>query len=487
MYSLRAAVRITVLSLLLVVVVAVPANAASSVAYVDNGSVWLSTLDGAQKVKLADPVTRSDEAGSWQENWLDVAQSDGGRIVAVRNKPGRIANFSWFKIWEPDGTSTVEGSLNAPSGWSIYVYPLGFDITADGQHLVYGYSNSGWCCPITFAQGTYVRPATNSVLMPINISGMEEPSLFGRRIIAHSGSTISVQRADAGNPYSSTFDPWINSSGTGLDQDRADVAANGTLVALEVENRSATPEIGKIAVIAANGVDAPLSSPAPVDCYLPASGFADDASLSQDATRIAWTDAGGLKVAGTPTTAADPCVLTSPPVVISATGSHGSIGSADIARFIATGPTPQNPTPTNPDPTATAPVAPPVAQVEVAAAAAKFAAAQRAGGLPVTFPVREAGVRASATFTLTRQQALVFGLRPPGRATTLKVAAGAATSTTADQSLKVKLNFTRAFKAAFARTIRARPSLRSVAGTLTITLTRDGRTSTVRKAVRLTR
>ena len=114
---------------------AAPAAAgAASVAYVDNGEVWLSSLDGAKKARLAAPVVNS--AGE-TENWIDIAQSDGGRIVAVRNKPGRIANFSWFKIWEPDGTSTVEGPLNAPGGWTVYVYPLGFDITADGSQFYY--------------------------------------------------------------------------------------------------------------------------------------------------------------------------------------------------------------------------------------------------------------------------------------------------------------------------------------------------------------
>ncbi len=141
---------------------------AASVAYVDNGEVWLSSLDGAQKARLSGTVVNGEGD---TEKWLDVAQSDNGRIVAVRNKPGRISNFSWFKIWEPDGSSTVEGPLNAPSGWISYVYPLGFDITADGKHLVYGYSNSSGCCPISFAHGTYVRPATNSTLPPINTSG----------------------------------------------------------------------------------------------------------------------------------------------------------------------------------------------------------------------------------------------------------------------------------------------------------------------------
>ena len=159
--------------------VAIPAVAdAASVAYVDNGEVWLASLDGTTKTRLATPVVNGD--GDTEE-WLDIAQSDSGRIVAVRNQPGRMSNFSWFKIWEPDGSSTVEGPLNAPSGWSVYVYPLGFDITADGSHLVYGYSNSSACCPIQFGRGTYVRPATNSARSsPSNMPPACRPTIVSR-------------------------------------------------------------------------------------------------------------------------------------------------------------------------------------------------------------------------------------------------------------------------------------------------------------------
>ena len=114
------------------------------------------------------------------EEWLDVAQSDSGRIVAVRNKPGRISNFSWFKIWEPDGTSTVEGPLNAPSGWSTYVYPLGFDITADGSHLVYGYSNSSGCCPIHVRSRDVRAAGDHSALDPIDTGGQTAPRSSAR-------------------------------------------------------------------------------------------------------------------------------------------------------------------------------------------------------------------------------------------------------------------------------------------------------------------
>ena len=324
---------IAVIAALVVIAAAPGAAGAASIAYIDSGEVWLSSLDGTQKVRLATPVVNADGE---TEKWLAVAASDGGRIVAARNVPGKIARFSWFKVWEPNGTSTVEGPLNAPSGWAVYVYPLGFDLTADGSHMVYGYSNSGFCCPISFAQGTYVRPVTNSSLDPINVSGQQHPTLFGNRMIAHTGGTVDVQGTSAA-PYGTDFTPWIDVSGTGLDLRRTDVAANGQLAALELEQwNGGTQEIGKIAVLAIQGVDQAPTFPAAVDCFMPTAGVATDASLSPDATRIAWTDDGGLKVAGAPTTAADPCALTSPPVVISPTASQGAIGGTDVAAFLPT-------------------------------------------------------------------------------------------------------------------------------------------------------
>ena len=188
------------IALALLMLLLVPAGAhAASVAYVDNGEVWLASLDGTQKVRLAAPVVNGDGD---TEKWLAVAQADNGRIVAARNKPGRISRFTWFKAWEPDGTSTVEGPLNAINGWLIYAYPLSLDVTADGKHMVYGYSNSGACCPIQFARGTYVRPVTNSPLDPISLSGPEWPTLFGSRVVAAEGAIISVQ--DPGSPYTET-------------------------------------------------------------------------------------------------------------------------------------------------------------------------------------------------------------------------------------------------------------------------------------------
>ena len=319
--------------ILLSLMLAAPAVAdASSVAYVENGEVWVSSLDGATKVRIAAPVVNGNGA---TEKWLAVAASDNGRIVAVRNEPGKTSKLSWFKVWEPNGTSTVEAPLTAPGGWFVYVFPLSLDVTADGAHMVYGFSNSSGCCPINFSRGTYVRPVSNSVLDPIVISGYEEPTLFGSRVIAKTGSVINVQ--SSATPYGNDFESWVNVAGTGLDLRRTDIAATGTLAAYEVEEWDGGAQVvGKIGVASIAGVDAPYA-PGAVDCYLPASGVAKEVSLSQDGRSIAWTDGQGLKVAGEPSTTNDFCSLASPPVVIAAGGTSASIGGARRERVPAAG------------------------------------------------------------------------------------------------------------------------------------------------------
>ncbi len=357
---------------------------AASIAYIDNGEVWLSSMDGTQKVRLAAPVVNTSGA---LEKWLDVAASDSGRIVAVRNEPGKTARLSWFKAWEPDGTSTVEGPVNALSGWALYAYPLSFDLTADGTHMVYGYSNSGFCCPTPFARGTYVRPVSNSPLDPISLSGWEHPTLFGNRVIANSGTTIYTQ--NPGTPYGSDFTPWLSTAGTGLDLQRTDVAANGLLAAFAAEQwNGGTQTIGKIGVVSINGVDAgPVGG---VDCFVPASGVAKDPSVSLDGRAIAWTDGQGLKVAGAPTSTADPCEMTSPAVVIAPTGAHPAIGGANLAAFLPPAPpAPPAPTPTAPVKTGTpggATVAAPTATIPATVTRKVLSA-----GLRMKVTVAEAG------------------------------------------------------------------------------------------------
>ena len=81
---------VAVATALAVIAAAPGAAGAASIAYIDGGEVWLSSLDGTQKVRLAAPVVNGDGD---TEKWLDVAASDSGRIVAVRNEPGKIARL----------------------------------------------------------------------------------------------------------------------------------------------------------------------------------------------------------------------------------------------------------------------------------------------------------------------------------------------------------------------------------------------------------
>ena len=174
----------------------------------------------AQKARLAAPVV--NPTATPRTGTRSPPPTAAGSSPRATSPAG--SRFSWFKVWEPDGTSTVEGPLNYPGGWSATSYPLGFDVTADGAHMVYGYSNSS-CCPTRSAEAPTCgrSAAARSRRSPSPAS--EEPTLFGSRVIAHSGSTINVQ--DAGDDLRHDFAPWLDVAGTGLELRRTDVAANG--------------------------------------------------------------------------------------------------------------------------------------------------------------------------------------------------------------------------------------------------------------------
>ena len=235
---------------------AAPAVAdAASVAYIENGEVWV-VLAGRRARRCASP-RRWSTATARPRSGSRSRPSDGGRIVAARNKPGRIVAASrGSRSGSRTARSTVEGPLNCPGGLvDATSYPLGFDVTADGAHMVYGYSNTSGCCPYTFGRGTYVRPVTNSSLEPIAISGYEDPTLFGSRVIAHVrlDDRTSRPRDDLRDRLRALAG---RVAGTGLDCAARDVAANGQLVALRaraVEHADQT--IGKIGVLSIAGVD----------------------------------------------------------------------------------------------------------------------------------------------------------------------------------------------------------------------------------------
>lgn len=316
-------VRPTLIALLLLAALAGTASAAE-VAYVDGDQIWVATLDGQQKRSLSGPSAN-------EKQWREVAQADDGTILGVLREGGKMGTLNATQLWGPSGAAIGNGSLTAPTGRTTYAYPVTLDLTPDGQSVVYGYSNSsGFGLGQTFEFGTYAEGSSGWYIQPFDITSVESGTLAGRRVVGISGTVVYVQDDASGDPYSTNFTPWFDAGGIGGDVDRVEVAATGTVAAVEV----GSPGSRQVAMIPFGSLGGPL----PVDgsdCFLPAQGDATHVSISQDATTMAWHDDRGVVVAGTPawfpSVAISTCNLSRPPVVISPTGKMPSIGASTAA------------------------------------------------------------------------------------------------------------------------------------------------------------
>ncbi len=305
-----------------------PAAAQADVAYVGaDKEVWISSLDGAIKERLS--------AG--EGDWIDTAQSDTGWVVGVRNTPGRIAQLSTFRVWNPQGAAIYNGPL-AGEGYSGNAYPLSLDLTNDGRGIIYGFSwfqsGFGWS---SLTEGSYFLPSETVVSPvggPYKLIDKRYPTLFGGTRVVAAVDRVWAGVQDTGGVGSITFEDWFNVAGAplvGVRLRRTDVAASGRVIAFEVTDGDQTVEwIGVAPVSAIYGTFGTG------DCYLPTDGNATSASLSQDGSTIAWTDAGGVKVGGIPDfSGAEPCVLTQPAVIIAAGGRFPSIGAMSAVAIRA--------------------------------------------------------------------------------------------------------------------------------------------------------
>lgn len=316
-----AAQRIAVVTAVAIVALLAATGAqAASVAYIDGNEVWVSTADGATKLRLS--------AG--EGDWREVAQSDNGYIVGTRRESGKIANLASFTVWDPTGKMIHFGPLAGNSNGSN-AYPLSLDITPDGGLIVYGYSRLVYGFPTSqLYTGHYLLPsATRSapVPEPYSNSNARWPTLVGERIVGTPDQqTVAVQ--DTGGTGSTTFVPWFNYSAGGYEVYRTDVSATGTITASElVIGDAKTLALGKYQSLGGAYVD---------DCFLGTDTTVRDVSISQDATEFAWHDAGGVKVAGVPNfNGAATCVLTRAPLTISPTGSYPSMGPFNVTSAIS--------------------------------------------------------------------------------------------------------------------------------------------------------
>ncbi|MBN8867402.1 MAG: hypothetical protein J0H98_07595 [Solirubrobacterales bacterium] len=297
---------------------------AASVAYVDKGGVWVASLTGKQKRRVA-----KQPAG--ERRWQEVAQADNGRIIAVQRKPGQMSNLNRFTLWGPTGRSIFNGVLTAEPGWTSYIYPLSLDLTSNGRIAVYGYQTMNYNYPVSdLEEGTYVQPVDKAwATQPFTIEGQRWPTTVGNRIVASQQDVYAgVQKTAGQPPFVEEFNPWFSVADTGLTLERTDVSANKKVVAAELSSSGEGQNQAVIAMSRVGGLGGGLGSGT---CLLPSKGLADHVSLSQDGKSVAWEDDRGLVAAGAPTFGGSQvCKLTRGVRVIARGGTFPSIGPAKV-------------------------------------------------------------------------------------------------------------------------------------------------------------
>lgn len=400
--------------------IAVPA-ASASIAYIDGNEVWVSSDDGARKVRLS--------AG--ENDWREVAQSDQGYVVGTRREAGKISQLTSFTIWDPSGKVVHFGSLSGDFG-GLNAYPLSFDITPSGGNLVYGFSHFVQGFPTsTLTTGTYLKVSADaSTALPLKITSAKYPTLFGTRIVGTDDENVLTQ--DPSSIGSNNFAYWFNWTDAIRDVTRTDVSANGIISSTEMQTDGAV--VDQVGVIKWGTFGASASYVD--DCLLPISGNARNVSISQDATKMTWGDSRGVVVSPTPNLRPGGpanCEMPAAPVVISATGSYPSYGPFNVQAAVDL--------PTN-SPTITAPKA------------TKLATFLKKGlTITVTSPISG---KATAKLTVKPKSVGKRGKKP------ITIATGRV-NVTANVATKLKLKFSKTGK-------KLKKKLKRKKATLTVTV-----------------
>ena len=288
------------------------AASATSLVYVEDGDVVVSSLDGSAKTALTTD-------GEGDQRYVTPQRADDGTIVAARMSAG--VGVVSLVHWGADGSRLAVNLLPRP-GLLLPVLPIGMSFDRSGRHVAYGWSytdsdnQARWGVRV-------VPPDVYSAIPQGGDAAMESvgaATFWGRRLVVSDRVRIMVQRDEELAPYTFHWEEWLAPSG-GIRFTRAVAAPDGKAFALELTDADGQRRI-------AFGSGTPGVPGAVMHCFLEQSGPAADLSWSPDGQSIAWHDGGGVKVAGAPDLSRDgeTCALRAPVRLISATGSSPSLG-----------------------------------------------------------------------------------------------------------------------------------------------------------------
>lgn len=321
---------------------AAPASAgAVGVAYIDQGNIQVATVDGASRT----PLTND---GSASRAYEAITQTVSGHVFAsIGNGNTSLKQFAQYG---PLGVKLSEypAPYDNLGGWTLFAYPLGFEVDSARANIAYGYvvSRTG-----ALEQGTWVAPSDHTAgSPPFEKEGVNQPTFLGQRIVGvdNAGQTVLVQ--DAPNaPYQNGYTPWLSIAGApNIELKRVAIAPNQTTYAIEYANTATATR--HVELHRHEGAPIPGGTDV-IACDFATAANPEHVTFSPDSTKLAWHDADGVKVAPVPDLTAPGASCPSPATLISASGTSPALGGIDVPALTAADPT--NPTdpndPTNPD------------------------------------------------------------------------------------------------------------------------------------------
>lgn len=299
------------------------AASASSIVYIKDGNVWLSSGDAA--------TSRQVTSGG---NWHSPTQADDGTIAAVQGADSPITVMNPYgqvirTIQTPSGAATSNGGTFAAR-------PVNLDFSPDGSKIAYDYSTES--CPVASSCGaqssTFYTWADHST--PIsefgNQYGRSNPSFItSNRALTFGGFLSQVNIDDlGGGDYSDVH--WF---------DDMDIFANDTdvsdgelsrqgdrLVTLRGYGSSTYVQMLKVTGNAATAMPT-LPEPA---CQVDQKDANDaDPTWSPDGQHVAYAATGGIMMVNLPAVQAGSCPGASgADKVVIPGGSEPDWGPADV-------------------------------------------------------------------------------------------------------------------------------------------------------------